>query len=360
MVRRTLLVVVVVVAAAACGGKQKVTKTSPDVPLDKTTADKDADKDGDKDGDEGGVEGGVQGGVPDKAATPATPAGPIDIAVEAPKMTVKLVSPGKGKRTALKVTPKAGAKQQVEIVFDISEHQSAPPELGGDSDSPFPTIVLIGDSEVKAVDPAGKTNYVTTITSTDVRDGASKLKPDELEQLKGAIASVQGLTITSSVNANGTPELLKLHVDKPRPEAQKVLEQLLQMGLPTWPLLPAEPIAVGAKWQVTRAIKLLGKVDATYTTDYELSARAGTTATIKGKTTVSGSDQEIGKGAKLQKLGGSGDIEIALADGALYPKIVSHDETKFDAVVTGQDDSGQSKTATLSVNLKQATQVTPK
>lgn len=339
--RRTLLVLVV--AAISCGGKSKPpttplppdTKTEPDKP---DTADKPADK---------------------PAEPPPAPAGPIDIAVEAPKTTVKLVSPGKGKRTALKLTPKVGAKQQVEIVFDGSEHQSAPAELGGDTDNPFPSIVLIGDSEVKAVDPTGKADYVVTISGTDVRDPTSKMPAATLEQLKGAISSIQGMTLSSSIDANGTQSAVKVHVDKPKAETQKVLDQLLELGLPAWPLLPSDPVAVGAKWQVTRSTKLVGKVDATYTTDYELSARSGATATIKGTTKVSGSDQDVGP-AKLQKLGGAGDVEIALADGALYPKLAQHDETKFEVVVSGKDDTGATKSGTISINFKQAVQITPK
>jgi hypothetical protein len=294
-----------------------------------------------------------------EAPKPVVPAGPIDIAIDAPKLTVKLVSAGSGKRAPLKLTPKVGSKQQVEIVFDGSEHQSAPQEFGGDSDNPFPTIVLIGDSEVKAVDATGKADYVVTITGTDARDPSAKMPAQALDQIKAAIATVQGMTLSSTIDPNGTQSMVKLHVDKPQADTQKVLDQLLVLGLPGWPLLPSEPVAVGAKWQVTRAAKIVGKVDATYTTDYELAARTGATVTVKGKTKVSGTDQEI-EHAKLQKLGGTGDVEFALDTGALYPKLVSHDEAKFEIVVSAQDNTGATKTGTIGIDFKQAVQITPK
>src|SRR4051794_21317563 len=76
----------------------------------------------------------------DKA--PPVPSGPFDGTIAAPKYTVKLVTPGKGKREALKFTPKQGDKQQVELAIDFGEKQSAPAQLGGDRNDTVPTVVL--------------------------------------------------------------------------------------------------------------------------------------------------------------------------------------------------------------------------
>jgi hypothetical protein len=335
-----------VIAAVSCGGKSKPANPPPVLPPEKADADdnKPEAKASEK---------------PAEPAKPPEPQGPIDVALDAPKSTVKLVTPGKGKRAPLKLTPKAGAKQQVEIVFDVAEHQGAPTDMGGDSDNPLPSIVLTGEAEVKAVDAAGKADYVFTVTGTDVRDGSGKIPADAVEQFKAAIKTVEGLTISGSVAADGTQDAVKLHVEKPVQGTQGVLGQLLLLGLPSWPVLPTEPVAAGAKWQVTREAKVMGKIDATYTTEYELGARSGATVSIKGTTKVIGQDQTIAD-AKVSKVGGAGDVEIALADGALYPKVVAHDTTSFQAFVSGQDDKGAQKSGTISVELKKGTQVTPK
>jgi len=100
-------------------------------------------------------------------------------------------------------------------------------------------------------------------------------------------------------------------------------------------------------------------IDVTHTTDYELAEHTGATWTIKGKTKVTGEDQAQ-KDAKVQKIGGDGDVAITLADGALYPTTKAHLATSFQAVVSGPDEKGTVQSGTIDVELKQSTQVTPK
>jgi hypothetical protein len=343
--RRTLLLLVI--AAISCGGKPKPA-TTPLPPEAKTEPEEKPD---DKPTEKPEAK-------PDEAATPPAPTGPVDATIEAPKMTVKLVSAGKGKKAPLKLTPKVGTKQQIEVAMDFSEHQSAPKDLGGDSDNSVPTVVLIGDSEVKAVDPAGKADYVITVTSTDVRDATGKLGTDELGKLKAAVASLEGMTMSGSIDATGAQSDIKLHVEKPKPETQAVLE-LVRVAMPILPPLPAEPVAVGAKWEVTRATKVMDKVDVTHTTDFELKDHKGTVWTIAGTTKVSGSDQDVA-GAKLSKITGKGNVDVALTDGVLYPKLGQSVETGFQVEATGQGPDGKPVSATLQFGFKQGAQITPK
>ena len=350
------MLLVMVVAAAACGGKHKepVTPIPPEPPIGS-----------DDDGSGSGSATAEQGSAkpeekPAEPAAPPQPTGPVDLTIEAPKPTVKLVSPGRGKRAKLAIAAKTGSKQSIEIALDIAEHQAAPAELGGDQDNPFPTIVLSGDLEVKAVDDKGKADFVITVTGTDVRDSTGKLPAAGIEELKGAIASVQGLTISGSVDAGGQTSDLKLHVETPKPETEKVLGQLLQMGLPTWPILPAEAVGTGAKWQVTRTAKVLDKLDVTYATDYTLSDRKGGTAKLAGVVKAGGTDQTLGE-AKLTNISGNGTADVTLVDGQLFPAEKLAVETKFDANVSGPPDAaGKPQTAKLSVDLKQAATVTVK
>jgi len=335
--------ILVVLLAAACGSSSKP-PTTPLPPDPQPEADKPAE--------------------PEKKPEPPKPAEPLpplDASFPAPKTTVKLVSAGKGKRAPLKLTPKAGAKQQIEIVFDIGEHQGAPAELGGSIDTQYPSIVLVGDAEVTAVDPAGAATYTLAITGTDVRGENAKNPPAPIDDIKKAIATVQGLTLASTIDASGTQGDTKLHVAKPEAPTARVLSQLLPLW-PAFPVLPAEPIGVGAKWQVTTAAKvMIGAValDVTHTTEYELVSHTGTSWTIKGTAKVAGDDQSQGD-AKVQKIGGEGDASITLADGALYPTTTAHLATSFQAIVSGPDQTGATKSGTIEVQLKQATQLTPK
>lgn len=338
--RRTLFAILV---AAACGGSQK--PPVPPTPLPEAKADPAPDAKPEV--------------KPETKPEPPAPAGPLDVTVPAPTMSVKLVSPGKGKREALKFTPKAGGKQQVELALDFAEKQQAPAELGGDSENAAPTVLLTGDAEVRTVDPAGKAEYVVTVSNTDVHDATNKVPAETLEKFKHAASSLQGLTISSTLANNGGSGDVKLHIEKPKAESEAAVD-LVRMTLPTLPMLPTEPVGVGAKWQVTKTTKIVDKVDVTQTTDYELTAHKGNTWTIKGTTKVTGGDQDVG-GAKLSKIGGSGNVEVALVDGALYPAMKSSVDSGFSVTATGPDPaSGAQKTVTLTIGLKQAAQITPK
>ncbi len=333
------------VVAVSCGGSQKTSnppplppETKPEPPPEPKPA------------------------PPEEKPAPPAPPKPLDVSVSPPKSSVKLVSPGKGKRVALKLTPKQGGKQQVELALDFSEKQTAPAELGGASEHGLPTVVLTGDAEVKTVDDKGKAEYQLTVSDTDVRDTAkptaeqTEMKP----KIKEALTALKGMTIGGTIEANGSQSDVKLHVDKGDEAAQGAME-LVRVALPWWPVFPTEPVGVGAKWQVTTTTKLIDKVDVTQTTDYELIAHKGNTWTIKGTTKVSGADQDL-EGAKVTKIGGTGNVEVAMVDGALYPTIKGSLDTGFTASVTGPDPTDQTKqkTVSLTINVTQGAAVTPK
>ena len=344
--RRTLLVIMVA-AASSCGGSQK--PTTPPPPLAETKPEPPPEPKPEP--------------KPEPAPAPK-PVGPLDVTVSPPKTTVKLVNAGKGKKVALKLTPKQGVKQQVELALDFTEKQTAPEELGGKSEHGLPTVVLTGESEVKAVDDKGKAEYTLTVSDTDVRGTPNANAEQEAmkPKIKEALQSLKGMTIGGTVDANGQQSDVKLHVDKGDDAAQGALE-LVRVALPWWPMLPAEPIGVGAKWQVTTTTKLIDKVDVTQTTDYELVAHKGNTWQIKGTTKVTGTDQDL-EGAKVTKIGGNGTVEVAMVDGALYPTLKGSLDTGFTASVTGPDPADQSgkatKTVSLMINVVQGAAVTPK
>src|SRR5579862_2240346 len=104
--RHTLLAMLV--ATAACGGAQKPT-TAPPLLTDPNAAAEPETKPEEK---------------PAEPAPPPPAPKPADFALDAPKVTVKLVSAGKGKKAPLRFTPKQGDKQQVELAPDFSGSQT--------------------------------------------------------------------------------------------------------------------------------------------------------------------------------------------------------------------------------------------
>jgi hypothetical protein len=266
-------------------------------------------------------------------APPALP--PLEVKVEVPASTIKLVNAGKGKKGPLKYTAKAGAKQQVEVVMSFAQTAS----VDGQSDSQVvPTIVLAGQAETKAVDAAGKVDYALAVASTDARDVQGAAVP--VDQFKVALASLAGLVITGSVEANGSTAETTMRIEKPDRLSAGALD-LIKITLPAWPILPKEPIGIGAKWQTTsnntlRAAPGDKGIEMTHVTDYELVSKVGSTWTIKSKTKVTGKDQEY-KGGRISKINGTGTSEIKLDDGALYPTSSGQIETNLTASEKGPD-----------------------
>lgn len=353
--RRTLLALLTGVAAACGGGSHQSTtpppplpetKTEPPAPPPKPDADKPA----------------------ETAKAPEPPAGPVEVTLKAPQSTVKLVSPGKGKRVALKLKPKAGEKSPVEIAMDFSGKTSAPPELGGTQEQVAPTVVLGGQLETQDVAADGATKFKVTVDNIDARDVTGSKTP--AAEFKKNLESLAGLTINGAVNGNGSTSDLTLRVEKPDAASAEALGLIHLSLLPMWPVLPSEPVAPGAKWQVTTSEKLADQLDVTQTTDYELVSHKGNTWKLKGTTKITGADQDVTatdpktgkKGPKttIGKIAGTGTTEATLSEGSLSPASTQKLETTFEATVIAPAQDGKEQTISLKFELKQGNAVTSK
>jgi hypothetical protein len=251
---------------------------------------------------------------------PPTPAGPVEIRIPAVQTTVKLVSDGKGKKQPLRYTAKPGAKQSVEVAMDFTGRQDT-------DESVVPTIVLTGEAETRSVDKDGGAEYTLTVTGTDARAVANAaVSADQLKSVLGALA---GLTIAGKRDATGAAGDVTMRLEHPPEHAGDALG-LIRETFPALPVLPIQPLGVGARWQATTTTKLADKLDITQVTDYELVAHDGATWKIKGTTKVSGKDQAI-ENAKISSISGTGTSETTIADGALYPTHKASLETQFKA-----------------------------
>jgi hypothetical protein len=236
------------------------------------------------------------------------------------------MSPGKGKRAVLRYTATAGAKQAVELAVDYDGAQSGGAQAA--DSQVLPTIVLVGDAETTAVAPDGAADFKLTVGSTDARMVPGSRVP--LEAFKAIIGQLAGLTINGHRNANGSAGDTTLRLETSNPQPLAPMLELLRITWPSWPVLPAEPIGVGAKWRATTTSKFAGKLEVTQVTDYELAAHTGANWTLKGKTVTSGKEQQL-DGGKITDVGGSGSSETTIADGALYPTHKVNTETAFTA-----------------------------
>jgi hypothetical protein len=310
--RKSLAVLLV---AAACGGKQTPKEPPPPLPEPKVEEAKKPD----------------EPAQPEEPKEPPVPQGPIELTLPSPKTTVKLVSAGKGAKKPLKLTPRAGLKQQIEVALDFTGGQEAPPELGGKKDEVSPTVVLAADVETQEVGADGQAKFQLTISGVDAKDMAgSKMTGAEFKQ---EIQSLAGATIAGSVGADGASSDLTLRVEKPDAKTPGAMELIKVTLLPLWPVLPAEAVAPGAKWTVTSIQKIADQLEVTRVVSYELVGKKGTAWTIKGTTKISGTDQDV-QGAKIGAIGGGGTTEHTVNDGTLVPSTKQTQKTEFTITAT--------------------------
>jgi hypothetical protein len=337
------------VAAGCGGGSHKSTTPPPPLPADtkpEGSAAAPAPKPDDK--------------PPETAKAPEPPPGPVEVPLTAQKPTVKLVNAGKGKKAALKLTPKAGDKVPVEIALDFTGKTGMPPELGGPQEQIAPQVIASGTLESQDVGADGATKFQVAIDKIDAKDiQGSKPSADEF---KSALGSLNGATILGSVNPNGSTSDLTVHIDKPDAHTKDALEVVHLALLPMWPVLPAEPIGPGAKWTTTSSYKFADQLDVTQTTDYELVSHKGADWVIKGTTKLSGKDQEMGAGgqsAKVSGIAGSGTIDATISDGKLAPANKSTLSTSFTATAhVPAEGANPAKDVAIKFELSQGTQVT--
>jgi len=319
----------ILVALAACGGSPKPPPISP-LPEDpKPAAPPTAEATP------------ASPGTPAPAAPPAEPPrGPVELTIPAPQTTVKMVSSGTGKKQTMRYTPKAGAKQTIELAMDFTGTQDAEVKV-------VPTLVLIGEAETKAVDSDGNTEFTVTVTGTDAR--AVTGSQIQIDQFKAVLGGLSGLKIGGKLGGTGAAGDITIRLDNASRDLGDAL-QLVRLTLPTLPVLPKEAIGVGAKWQSTTAAKLVEQLDVTQVTDYQLVSHKGSTWTITGKTKVTGKDQSI-QSSQVTAIAGTGTSELTISDGALYPTYKSSLETQFKASEQGKS---------IVIVLKVGGSVTPK
>ncbi len=304
-------------------------------------------------------------GKPVEAEKPTTPppppaAKPIDLSIEAPQTTLKLVKAGTGKKAVLKLAATQGAKQHLDLTLDFSGRQRGDVELGGSADDTTPTVVLASDVEVGEIGSDGTAKFTVTVSGQDARDQKNeKISAADFKAQK--MGDVTGLTVAGSVGANGQLGALVIHLDKVDDNAKTVVALLKLVMLPLWPQLPTDPVGVGAKWTVSGPIKVAERIDATRTAEFELVSHKGNAWQINGTLKVAGTDQKVDQ-ASFSKIGGTGTVAMTLTDDAFVPQSTSTMSSDFTATVVlpPQAGSAAGQTRTAQFHLEQGFGVSAK
>lgn len=217
---------------------------------------------------------------------------------------VTMLSAGAGAAAPLRLSPARGRKEYVTLTFGEDSNQSGagqpPQSFGGTS------LSLDGCTEVTSLDERGELRYRTTVEKSELtlRDQPAG------DRLTGA-------TIEGGVSTRGVTSRTQV---TPPPSAREAegLDRAYK-ALATWIILPSDPIAVGAQWEVATR-ETLSDLEINLVTRYTLTARTPTTATISGEIKVVSVDPPPPY-VEVVSLAGEGRLEATITQGRLYPQL---------------------------------------
>jgi len=203
---------------------------------------------------------------------------------------VKLLEPGAEPRKALRLHPKAGDQQNLQMMIKASLAIKFGDVL--DQAIKIPAMDFTLATTVKTTAENGDITYeLRVVDATIVED--QEVMPQLSEPLKAALEKMKGLTGTATISSLGLGKKIDFKAPEGEgPRAKQTIEDMKQSFTDFLVPLPAEPIGVGAKWEVKLPIQANGiKID--QTTVYELSALEGESLTIKSSITQTAAKQKL-------------------------------------------------------------------
>jgi hypothetical protein len=211
---------------------------------------------------------------------------------------VTVLDAGTGEKRELRLTPKVGSRQSVEMTWSGSIARALFGWTG--PAEPMPTSVVAYEVRVTRVEPNGDIHLSSSVRSV-------KLPPDGGEPLPGLVGS----TSTSVLSSRGVI-LSNQMVSAATGDNVDALELAWQNMLGTNPSFPEEPVGVGARWEVRERLHT-PTVDVDQTTVYTLVSWKGNKAALTKAITQTAAPQALslpdlpsGSSASLETLSGSG------------------------------------------------------
>lgn len=227
----------------------------------------------------------------------------LDVDVE----TVKLLTPGKGKRAPLTLTAAADSRQPV--AYQIGAHAISDDGAGKPAEADQPTLYLRGTAAVTLVEPSGRLRYAFTV------EEATATGAGTTPALTSGIATLVGAVFSTAVDPDGRVAARKVEVAHPIATTPLVIGQVAQ-SMDTFVALPAEPIGVGATWTSTYPTHLLGQ-EVVVTVRSKLVSRKGAIAVVSSETAIAPIVQAVAGGTG--KLEARGTITTVITAGRLLP-----------------------------------------
>jgi hypothetical protein len=235
---------------------------------------------------------------------------------------VKLLEPGAEPRKVLRLHPKPGDKQTLDLTLKMAMESKV-----GEMETPatkLPAIKISLEATVKSVADNEDITYEMVMGDLTVSEEPG-VAPMVAEAMKSAFTGVKGLSGSGTISSRGFSKGFEFKAAPDgNPQARQVVDQMKDAFTELAARLPEEAVGTGAKWEVKMPLKTQGMtIDQTAT--YEVVSLDGENFKTKSTIVQQAANQKIqnpampGIKVDLTKMTGTGSSERTFDLGKLLP-----------------------------------------
>jgi hypothetical protein len=235
---------------------------------------------------------------------------------------IKLLEPGAEPRKVLRLHPKPGDKQTLDLTLKMAMESKV-----GEMETPatkLPGIKMTLEATVKSVADNGDITYEMVMGDLGVSEEPG-VAPMVAEAMKSAFTGVKGMSGSGTTSSRGFSKGFEFKAPSDsNPQARQVIDQMKDSFTELAALLPEEAVGTGAKWEVKMPLKTQGMtIDQTAT--YEVVSLEGENFKTKSTIVQQAANQKIqnpampGIKVDLTKMTGTGNSERTFDLGKLLP-----------------------------------------
>ena len=235
---------------------------------------------------------------------------------------VKLLEPGAEPRTVLRLHPKPGDKQTLDLSLKVAMETKV-----GEIETPamkLPVIKISLEATVQSVADNGDITYEMVMGDLGVVEepGAA---PMVAEAVKTAFNGVKGMSGSGTISSRGISKGFEFKAPSDsNPQARQMVDQMKDAFNELSAVLPEEAVGTGAKWEVKLPLKTQG-MTIDQTASYEVVSLDGENFKTKSTIVQQAANQKIQNPAMpgikldLTKMTGKGSSERTFDLAKLLP-----------------------------------------
>ncbi len=265
---------------------------------------------------------------------------------------VKLLDAGAEPRKALRLHPKAGTKQTIELTTKMTLDMKM-----GEIQTPLklPPFTSAMDITAKSVNADSGIGYEAVMGDVTVADDPDAVQ-DVAGPMKNAFEKLKGISGTGTMSNRGINKGLEIKLPTDAdPRLLQLMEQMKESFSNVGLVLPEEPVGLGAKWEFKSTFKSLG-VTIDQTTTFQLTSAEAERITAKTTITQRAANQKMQNPLApdmkmdLTKLTGKGTGEVTLDLAQIWASAATQELHSEQALAMALADQKQS--VSMKIDLK--------